>query len=231
MNGLIDFLKSTLPHDVAFAAGTVEQARADLFDVERLAVAGAVAKRQREFSAGRAYARAALATLACPPVAIPVAADRRPIWPRGFVGSISHCERFCAAIVGRADAYVGLGIDIEDDAAVEDGVRDIVCRPEELRQSAAAESPAATVKMFFVAKEALFKAYYPATRAFLDFHDVSVVLDERRGSFQARLTAPDKPELAGSRSFVGHLGRTEGHVIAVVAIASERALASGVASP
>jgi enterobactin synthetase component D / holo-[acyl-carrier protein] synthase len=219
MTGLDDLLKSMLPHDIAFAAGAIEHAGFDLFDVERVTLSGAVAKRRREFSAGRAYARAALAALACPPQPIPAAADRRPLWPGGFVGSISHCDHLCAAIVGRSAAYVGLGIDIEDDTPVEDGVRDIVCRPDEWRRVAATGLSTDAAKLLFVVKEAVFKAYYPATNAFLDFHEVSVELDEHSRSFKATLVAAEKPELADSRCFVGRVDRVDEHLIAVVAIA------------
>jgi 4'-phosphopantetheinyl transferase EntD len=221
MTGLIDLLKSMLPPDVAFAAGAIADGGVDLFDVERSAVSGAVAKRQREFAAGRVYARAALAALACPPQAIPAAADRRPIWPRGFVGSISHCDHLCAAIVGRSAAYLGLGIDIDDDTPLEDGLRDIICRPDERRIVAENGLSADGAKLLFVVKEAVFKAYYPATSAFLDFHEVSVELDERNRSFTATLVAAEKPSLADSRCFQGRVGRVQGHLIAVVAVARQ----------
>jgi 4'-phosphopantetheinyl transferase EntD len=219
MTGLNELLKSMLPGDVAFAAGAIAHAGVDLFDVESAAVAGAVAKRRREFGAGRAYARAALAALACPPQPIPVGTDRRPIWPSGFIGSISHCEHLCVAIAGRSEAYAGLGIDIEDDRPVEEGMRAIICRPDEMQRAAAARLSSDGAKLFFVVKEAVFKAYYPATGAFLDFHEVSVELDERSYAFKATLVGDDKPALAHGRCFLGRVGRVEGHLVAVVAIA------------
>jgi 4'-phosphopantetheinyl transferase EntD len=222
MTGLNELLKSMLPGDVAFAAGAIADAGVDLFDVESAAVAGAVAKRRREFGAGRTYARAALAGLACPPQPIPVGTDRRPIWPRGFIGSISHCDHLCVAIAGRSEAYAGLGIDIEDDKPVEEGMRAIICRPDERQRAPAGRLSTDGAKLSFVVKEALFKAYYPATSAFLDFHEVSVELDERCQAFTATLVSDDKPALAHSRCFAGRVGRVEGHLVAVVAIARNR---------
>lgn len=220
MTGLDDLLKRILPHDVAFAGGAIERADDALFDVERLAVDGAVAKRRREFSAGRTYARAALAAFASPAQPIPPDADRCPQWPAGFIGSISHCDHLCVAIVGRSASYAGLGIDIEDEGPVEDGVRDMVCRADELHQAAFHRYVDAT-KILFVAKEAVFKAYYPMTRAFLDFQDVAVVLDEYASSFRAELIAPGKPVLAGEYSFLGRIGRAEGHLLAAVAVTAK----------
>jgi 4'-phosphopantetheinyl transferase EntD len=204
-----------LPPDVAFAAGRVEDARGELFAVERETVAQAVEKRRREFAAGRAYARAALEGLGCPPQPIPVAPDRQAVWPEGYVGSISHTDRLCAAIVGQAAAYAGLGVDLEHDAPLKDELRHMICRPEERTGPGLAGVDGA--KLLFVAKEAVFKAYYPATRAFLEFHDVAVAFDAAAQSFEARLVA-DKPAAAGMRRFSGRFGRVDGHLVAVVAI-------------
>jgi 4'-phosphopantetheinyl transferase EntD len=216
MTALPDLLKSMLPPDVAFAAGRVEDARGELFAVEREAVARAVEKRRREFAAGRAYARVALGALGCPPQAIPVAPDRQAVWPVGYVGSISHTDRLCAAIVGRAEAYAGLGIDLEHDAPLKDDLRHMICRPEERGEAGVPGADAG--KLVFVAKEAVFKAYYPATRTFLEFHDVAVAFDAPAQSFEARLVG-DKPAVAGLRRFSGRFGRVDGHIVAVVVIA------------
>jgi 4'-phosphopantetheinyl transferase EntD len=176
-----------------------------------------VAKRRREFAAGRVYARAALGALGCPPQAIPVAADRQAIWPDGYVGSISHTDRLSAVIVGRGETYAGLGIDLEHDAPLKDDLRDMICRPEERSGAVLDALGADGAKLVFVAKEAVFKAYYPATRAFLEFHDVAVVFDAEAGSFEARLVG-DKPPAAGARRFRGRFGCVDGHIVAVVAI-------------
>jgi 4'-phosphopantetheinyl transferase EntD len=226
MNGLVNFLRSMLPDDVACAAGTLDEVRADLFDIERNAISRAVAKRRREFRAGRSYARAALAVLGCPPQPIPVGADRRPIWPNGFIGSISHCDQVCAAVAARSEAYAGVGIDIEGDEPVDDGMRALICRPEERQRAAAVTLSTDGAKLLFVVKEAVFKAYYPATGAFLDFHDVSVDLDERSQAFAATIVGGDKPTLANSRCFLGRISRIEGHLVAAVAIAWDMKYAS-----
>lgn len=71
--------------------------RAELFPEEAVAVASAVTKRREEFAAGRAAARRALAALGVPAAPLPRGERRAAVWPKGFVGSITHCAGFCAA--------------------------------------------------------------------------------------------------------------------------------------
>jgi 4'-phosphopantetheinyl transferase EntD len=132
---------------------------------------------------------------------------------------MSHCDHLCVAIIGRSASYAGLGIGIEDEGLIENGLRDIVCRADELEQAPFGRDADVT-KIFFVAKEAVFKAYYPAARVFLDFHDAAVVFDEHARSFRVKLIAPRKPALAGGYSFLGRLGEAEGHLVAVVTVAA-----------
>lgn len=219
MTTLCSFLRAVLPDGIGFAAGAIDQRCADLTGLEREAVATASAKRRREFSAGRACARAALAELGCPVREIAVAADRGPIWPEGYVGSITHSDTLCAAIAGFGSTFAGLGLDIEPATPLEENLRPIVCRTDErhrLRPNTGSGFDDA--KFLFVAKEAVFKAYYPATRAFLEFQDVRIDLDDQAKSFAATLMNSDIPSVAGLRCFEGRFGVAEAHAVAVVVI-------------
>src|SRR5438045_3856440 len=80
-----------------------------LFPEEAIAVERAVARRRRDFSAGRWCARQALAALGISPVAIPVGPNREPRWPAGVVGSIAHSHSHCAAVVALSRHVAALG--------------------------------------------------------------------------------------------------------------------------
>ena len=208
-------ITAVLPGDIAVAGGTIEAAADALFPIEAAAIARAVDKRRREFTAGRTYARRALALLGCAPGPIPMGSDRRAIWPPGFIGSISHSRHLCAAIAAASSRYIGLGLDVEDDTPIDDAaLRDRICRPEEK-----ASDGVDRTKLLFVIKEAVFKAYFPEGGAFLDFSDVSVTLDLARQSFSAALARPELPRLAGRAAFAGGFRCVENHVIVAVAIA------------
>ncbi|WP_423739619.1 4'-phosphopantetheinyl transferase family protein [Cupriavidus basilensis] len=131
----------------------------------------AVAKRQREFLAGRDCAQKALRLAGCPGVAVlPIGLDRLPVWPTGWVGSISHCATMACAIVASKTRYRALGIDVEcimsEELSTELG--EFVATEAELAHFAGLGRPLG-VTLVFSAKEALFKALYPEVRRVLDF--------------------------------------------------------------
>lgn len=100
-----------IPHGIAWAAdpGLVLQAPGPACETD--AIRGAVAKRQREFRSGRNLARRVLAGLGHPEAALPPGPGRRPRWPCGMQGSITHCDDLAIAIAGRG--LDGLGVDVE----------------------------------------------------------------------------------------------------------------------
>jgi enterobactin synthetase component D / holo-[acyl-carrier protein] synthase len=220
INRLNHALASLLPADVAFACGPLHEHFENLFEVERSAIATAHDKRRREFSTGRSYARHALASLGCPPQPLPVGEARQVIWPAGFIGSISHSDQLCAAIGARSSSYWGVGLDLETDSPLEDeALRRLICRPEE---GAIAWAGGDVVKLLFVIKEAVFKAYYPGTAAFLEFDDLSVIINAAAQSFRARIVRKNIPALGGYRCFDGGFRFAEGHLAAAVFIPRPR---------
>ena len=75
-------------------------------------VAGAAPGRMASYLAGRLCAERALAESGAPPgVARDV--DGAPVWPPGYIGSITHDASLACAAVLPAHAALGLGIDTE----------------------------------------------------------------------------------------------------------------------
>src|SRR5437867_13394741 len=70
-------------------------------------------KRLREYCAGRLCARRALAELGISGHSLRHGQDRRPVWPQGVVGSITHTDSFCAAVVARKGPLRAIGLDAE----------------------------------------------------------------------------------------------------------------------
>lgn len=148
----------------------------DLKPGESHYVARARAKRLQEFAAGRACARAALAEFGVHDVELPAAADRQPLWPQGFIGSITHTAGFCAAAVALRSEILCLGLDSETVGAPTRDIWSTVCRDEELVwiDSLPAAEQSAAITLVFSAKEAFYKAQYPLVSEWLDFHDLSI---------------------------------------------------------
>ncbi len=158
-----------------------------LLAAEAACLQRAVPKRIAEFAAGRVCARRALHELGIDDFALLVGGDREPVWPAGFVGSITHTEGFCAAVVAARARYLGLGIDVERQGAVGRHLWPSICAPAEeawLEDSRDRAVDLATV--IFAAKEAFYKSQFPLTRERLHFHDVVIRIGDRdadAGSF------------------------------------------------
>ena len=161
---------------------------APLFPEEAEATRKMVEKRHREFAAGRAAARAAMAELSLPPMAITMGSDRAPVWPKGLCGSISHCAGAAVAVVAPLDQAATLGIDIEEATPLEmDLWPEILTQVEQdwlMRQPEATRGRHA--KTIFSAKEAVYKAQYPLTGRMLGFGDITIKLNPP--DFHASLT-------------------------------------------
>jgi 4'-phosphopantetheinyl transferase EntD len=184
-------IERILPPPVAAAESFGEDPDARLFTEEQAAVANAVESRRREFATGRACARAALARLGQPAVAVPRGQGGSPQWPEGTVGSITHCAGYRAAAVTVAKEVLSLGIDAEPDEPLpNDGMLDLIARPAEcvrLGELAAGTPGVNWDRLLFSAKESVYKTWFPLARRWLGFESADVVIDPAGGTFTARL--------------------------------------------
>ena len=160
-------------------------------------VARSVAKRRNEFVTVRHCARIALGEIGVAPVPILKGEKGEPCWPEGVVGSLTHCEGFRGAVVGRQGDVRSLGIDAEPHDVLPKGVLDAVSLPVERAQlselSKLSELPGSLHwdRILFCAKEATYKAWFPLTHRWLGFEDahITFTLDDSgsAGSFSSRI--------------------------------------------
>lgn len=175
---------------VCTASCPVTEVEEDLLPDERLLVARAVAKRRREFAAGRRCARRLLAQLGHPGVPLLRNDDRTPRWPDELVGSISHCAALCVAAVARRSSLAALGVDVEPDAALEPPLWSRICTPAEIERllgTAPAAERGRIARLVFSAKEATYKAVHPLAGGGFGFQDVELAIDWQAGRFTPRL--------------------------------------------
>jgi len=192
---------SILPAELSFLfpAGVIVKERrtpgdaSELLPSEAFHMAKARHKRVHEFAAGRACAKSALAEFGMTGVALLPAADRQPIWPDGFIGSITHTDGYCAAAVAALTVIRGVGLDSEIVGAPTPDIWSTVCRADELGwvNSLPARDRPAAVTLLFSAKEAFYKCQYPVVGEWLDFHDLTIrcpTWGDSRGAFDVRPT-------------------------------------------
>lgn len=153
-----------------------------------------VPKRQHEFLAGRWCAREALGTLGCAEqTPIEIGRHGAPVWPHGYVGSISHAANVAIAAVAHVRDASGIGIDVESIASAHaspelPSMQALVATSEELALVARSGAQTSAFVALFAAKEALFKCLAPLVGRYFDFLDVAAVTaDPQRLRLQLRV--------------------------------------------
>ncbi|MGO9930148.1 MAG: 4'-phosphopantetheinyl transferase family protein [Mycobacterium sp.] len=140
-------------------------------------IAKSVAKRRDEFITVRHCARIALGQLGVPPVPILKGDKGEPCWPKGVVGSLTHCTGYRGAVVGRSGAVRSVGIDAEPHDVLPNGVLDAITLEEERHEIAAMPDGLHWDRNLICAKEATYKAWFPLTKRWLGFEDAHIVID------------------------------------------------------
>ena len=212
---LVRALRDLLPREVGIGAADAGHEH-QLLPGEILAAA-TVPARLREFAGGRAAARRALADIGHPPVAIPRANDRAPLWPAGVTGSIAHAGSVCLAVAARRTAWRAVGIDLEPTQPLDVGLwRHVLIDAERSFLGAQPTQRQGLLALtIFAAKEAAFKAQYQITNVMLDFTMIRV--DLRADTFQAWLPSDLAPTVA-NRPIMGRHRQIGSHVVCVAMV-------------
>jgi phosphopantetheine--protein transferase-like protein len=147
-------------------------------------------KRQRDFALGRLCAHAALAQLGFADTAIAQGGNGAPVWPEGIAGSITHTKGYAAALAGRTDMYLGIGVDAEWIGGVTENLYSRLFTATErahlaMRNMAGRRRDAT---LLFSAKEAVYKAWNVlAGGERISFQEIDITLND--GDFSAMLAA------------------------------------------
>lgn len=189
-------------------------------------IANSVEKRRRDFIGARHCARQALARLGEPEVAIGKGERGMPLFPRGVVGSLTHCDGYRAAALGHKLRFRSVGIDAEPHDRLPDGVLDSVSLPEERAWLTETDSPLHLDRLLFCAKEATYKAWFPITGRWLGFEDAHITFTvdtagdgTGAGTFRTRLLVPGQTTDGGMplTTFDGRWLITDGLILTAIA--------------
>ncbi|MFB6940722.1 4'-phosphopantetheinyl transferase [Streptomyces sp. NPDC060286] len=222
-------IEKILPPQVIVAEALSDPPDASLFPGEEEAIRNAVESRRKEFITARWCARRALGELGLAPVPILKGERGAPIWPRGVVGSMTHCVGYRAAVVARRADVLTVGIDAEPHDPLPDRVLETIAlaterqRERELRE---ASPEIRWDRLLFSAKESVYKAWFPLTHRWLGFEQAEIVL-RRDGTFTAELlisaTVPDPVggSTAAPTAFRGRWLVADGLVATTIVAANE----------
>ncbi|MDJ0806917.1 MAG: 4'-phosphopantetheinyl transferase superfamily protein [Gammaproteobacteria bacterium] len=203
---------SLFPPQVVVQSATDEMWETPVLQAEERLIAQATGKRQREFRAGRHCAHTALRRLGLPKQAILRDENRAPLWPLGYLGSISHCRNLCIAACVKQDPILGLGLDVEPLEPLRPGTQAYIQTAAETAFLQTAETKLPE-RLVFSAKESLYKCYYPLLQAFFGFHSVELSIDVDRQAFDFRPTAQAQVNFPGHVQFYGRYLISQAHLV------------------
>lgn len=180
-------------------------------------LASATVTRKVEYLVSRACAAALLRQLGAPTCHVGMQEDRSPIWPPGFVGSITHTRALIAVAVGSSSRARSLGIDAES-LVDDDGLTTIArycLQPQETLwlDRLPSIAPTQVGTLIFSAKEAFYKCLYPHINQYIDFTDAVVdAIDCESGVLRLRLLKSPAANFPDGFALEGTFRFAHGHV-------------------
>ena len=165
-----------------------------------------------EFMAGRFCATRALRACHAPSDQVGWL-GKEPVWPSGFVGSITHTGNHAAAVVASRAHLQAIGLDAEHlyrGKNLTQSQQKVLDAQEQVLIHAKNLDPAFGFSLFFSAKESLFKCLFPLVRTSFGFSAAQITeLDVDEHSFQICLLKdldpfPMNSKFSGTYDF--HLG-------------------------
>ena len=161
-------------------------------------------RKQIEFASGRAAAHFALNQIGFSNI-FPIlrGQEGEPLWREGIAGSITHCYPWSVAVAVKCPNLRTIGVDLETTGRMKGtDISELVCHRSELNWVHSGNLQE-RLTMIFSAKEAVYKAFYPLCRRYIDFKDVELTWAPAQSCFQGKFLASFGPELP------------QGHVCAV----------------
>lgn len=166
---------------------------------ERALIAGTANESRRiQFALGRGAARKAISFLGGDASESVLADDKgMPLWPKGLVGSISHCYRYspeqerlnpvAVAAVGLVSELRSVGIDIEStDRPLRPNTHKAIAFGPERDWVQHRDMNSRTIALLS-AKECLYKLLFPLTRTYFGMKEALLSWSEGESQFQAIL--------------------------------------------
>jgi 4'-phosphopantetheinyl transferase EntD len=153
------------------------------------------------------------------PTALLPGLNRAPGWPSEVVGSITHCDGFCGAVVARHGRILGVGLDAEPAEPLPPEVISRICTPTEIHWIRRAQpAPAGDwYRLVFSAKESVYKACHPVVQRVLGFSEVEL-LPSGGGALQVRAASARLADEIADAELHARFLFTDAHMITGAAL-------------
>jgi len=208
-------LTSMFPDSVAVNITAFRNTHGQLFPEEEECIQYAHTLRQEEFRVGRICARELLCSFGHGNTPLVMGSDRAPIWPGDVVGSISHTNTLCTAVVAHKADIQSIGIDIAQCEALDETLYDVILTEKEISwlTSLPYGIQKETATLIFSAKEAFYKCQYTLTHRWLDFLDVEVDLAHQTPDSSFGISVISECDTLGKLPFHGRYRHVHDHVL------------------
>ena len=103
-----------------------------------------------------------------------------PTWPNGLIGSMTHCNSYCAAAVASSQVCNAIGIDAEPNRSLTPGVLDRIASStecEHVQYLHALHPHISFDRLLFSIKKSIYKAVFSNSGDSLRFKDVRVLVN------------------------------------------------------
>lgn len=147
-----------------------------LTEKEKLIVKDVSEKRFLHFSTGRLCAKKALNQIENITCDILIGSNKEPLWPDGFIGSISHSNELVGAVASKSCDLISIGLDIEKTGRVKANMWNTLftSTEQEFLQTLSEDEKVFYTTLYFCMKESFYKLQYPLTKRVLWFKDVEI---------------------------------------------------------
>jgi len=176
--------------DTLLIVDLITNCHADLAATESPLALGVSAARLRELKAGRAAAHHGLLAFNCDEHSILMSETGAPIWPKGYCGSISHNQKHVCALISRTDAYVSVGVDLDDPRPIGAAAMTYVASRSEVQLAGLTIGASGDEldRVVFCIKEAAFKCFSSVLgHTNFQLRDTRLLLEKSSASLVVRL--------------------------------------------
>jgi enterobactin synthetase component D len=203
-----------IPHLSSFF--TLDKGNYPLFEEEKRQIDSFASTRKIDFSTGRYCARKVLETFGKSDVPLLIGSNREPLWPEGYIGSISHSKNLCGAIAGKLDQFRSLGLDIEELSRIQPNIINHVCTPDEslFLQQFDAQTQLHYTTLTFAMKEAFYKFQFPITRQYVGFQQVEI--DPSSPQIEFKIKHPEIARNLAEIKMKASYCTTNEHIVCIV---------------
>ncbi|HHR9069096.1 TPA: 4'-phosphopantetheinyl transferase family protein [Salmonella enterica subsp. enterica serovar Bovismorbificans] len=178
----------------------------------------AVAKRRSEYLCGRLAAQTLLREKQIY-AQVTQSTEGTPIWPDGWLGSISHTDHCAIAVIAPQNKRCILGIDIENfNPEALDEIAGAITQESERKRLAKSEIDYnIALHIVFSAKESLYKALYPQVRKIFGFESAIITdINTYNQTFSIQLTHALTPSLPAGSQRIGYYQLDKYKVVTVI---------------